>query len=269
MKTLSRIGLIIFVLLLASSTFTVLTNAQTPSASLSLTVKPSATLVVVGSPVSYLYNASNTGEAPLTGAIYDYTFGPVGSFVNLQPGGWVGFNVTHIINKDTTNTAIAYGLDSYGANVTDTATATVEVYSGADIKLTKTPSATIVLPGTPVSYLYNVTNTGETALTGGIYDDQFGAVGSFVNLQPGGWVAFNVTRIITEDTTNTATAWGANDFGTNVTDSATAFVKAIRLPQVIPEVPLGTVIAGAAMVIAFGAYKIKKPKAKTKQLKNL
>ena len=170
MKITSKIGLTLFLFLLASSTFTFLTNAQTPSASLSLNVKPSATLVIVGSSVSYLYNATNTGETPLTGGIYDDQFGPVGYFVDLQPGGWVGFNVTHII---------------------------------------------------------------------------------------------------TENTTNTATAWGVNDFGTNVTDSATAFVQVTRIPQVIPEVPLGTVIAGAAMVIAFGAYKTRRPKRPNKQINNL
>jgi hypothetical protein len=134
--------------------------------------------------------------------------------------------------------------------------------------LTKTPSATKVVIGTPVSYLYNATNTGETALTGGIYDDQFGLVGSFVNLQPGGWVGFNVTHIITEDTTNTATAWGVDQFGSNVTDTATITVEVFELPQVIPEVPLGTVAAGAAMVIAFGFYKIKS-RARNKRLDNL
>ena len=139
----------------------------------------------------------------------------------------------------------------------------------AGISLTKTPSSTMVVVGSTVSYLYNATNTGETALTGAIYDDIFGAVGSFVNLQPGGWVAFNVTHTITENTTNTATAWGVNDFGTNVTDSATAFVQVTRIPQVIPEVPLGTVIAGAAMVIAFGAYKTRRPKRPNKQINNL
>ena len=253
----------------ATATATATVNVYTPTAGISLTKTPSSTMVVVGSTVSYLYNATNTGETALTGAIYDDIFGAVGSFVNLQPGGWVGYNVSHIITETTTNVATAWGIDQYEQNATATATATVEVYSGADIKLTKTPSATIVLPGTPVSYLYNVTNIGETPLTGGIYDDQFGAVGSFVNLQPGGWVAYNVTHTITENTTNTATAWGVNDFGTNVTDSATAFVQVTRIPQVIPEVPLGTVIAGAAMVIAFGAYKTRRPKRPNKQINNL
>ena len=269
MKTKSKIGLTLFLFLLASSTFTVLTNAQTPSASISLSVTPSKTKVVTGTPVSYLYNATNTGEVPLTGNITDATFGAVGGFSNLQPGGWVGYNITHTITQNTSNTATAYGFDQYKNLATDSVSTFVQVYSGADIKLTKTPSATKVVNGTPVSYLYNVTNTGETALTGGIYDDQFGPVGSFINLQPGGWVGFNVTHVITEDTTNTATAWGVNELGTNVTDTATVTVEVFKLPQVIPEVPLGTVLAGAAMIIAFGTYKTRKQKKPNKQINSL
>jgi hypothetical protein len=135
--------------------------------------------------------------------------------------------------------------------------------------LTKTPSATKVVNGTSVSYLYNVTNTGETALTGAIYDDAFGLVGSFVNLQPGGWAGFNVTHVITQNTTNVATVYGIDQFGSNVTDSASAFVQVIELHQVIPEVPIGTALAGVAMIIAFGVYKIRKPRTPNKQLNNL
>jgi hypothetical protein len=211
--------------ILVSSTFAFLTYAQTASADIGLTVTPKATKVVSGTPVAYLYNVTNTGELPLTGAIYDDVFGAVGSFVNLQPNGWVGYNITHVITQNTTNTATAYGVDQYGRNVTDSAFTFVQVYSGAGIKLTVTPSKTKVVSGTPVSYLYNATNTGETALTGAIYDYTFGPVGNFVNLQPNGWVGFNITHTITQNTTNNAIAFGVNQFGSNVTDTASAFVQ--------------------------------------------
>jgi hypothetical protein len=162
--------LILLISVLISSTFAVLTTAQSPVADISLTLTPSATKVVIGSSVSYLYNVTNTGETPLTGAIYDDQFGPVGNFVGLASGGWAGFNVTHVITQNTTNIATAYGVSQFGSNVTDAVTGFVQVYSGADIKLTVTPSKTKVISGTPVSYLYNVTNTGETPLTGAIYD---------------------------------------------------------------------------------------------------
>jgi hypothetical protein len=95
----------------------------------------------------------------------------------------------------------------------------------ARISLTKTPSATRVLNGTTVSYLYNATNTGYTALTGAIYDNKFGDVGYFVDLQPGGWVGFNVSHVLTHSTYNVATAYGVDQYGSNVTSTACAYVK--------------------------------------------
>ena len=110
--------------------------------------------------------------------------------------------------------------------MTASSAAFVQVYVPvAGISLTKTPSATKVVVGSSVSYLYNVTNTGETALTGAIYDDEFGAVGSFVDLQPGGWAGFNVTHVITQNTYNVATAYGVDQYGNNVTSTASAYVS--------------------------------------------
>ena len=130
MKTTSRMVITLLLSLLVSSTFTFMVRAPPPpTASISLTKTPSATLVLSGTTVSYLYNATNTGETDLTGAIYDDVFGLVGSFVNLAPGGWVGFNVSHVITQNTTNTATAYGVDTYGQNATATDTAFVQVYS--------------------------------------------------------------------------------------------------------------------------------------------
>ena len=222
-KTIPILGLML--LLLTSAAFVSLVQPLV-GPNISLTKTPSATLVESGSIVSYLYNATNTGEVPLTGGIYDDVFGQVGYFVNLAPGGWVGFNVTHTLTHNTTNIATTWGIDSFGQNVTATASAFVQVYNPtASISLTKTPSATLVVNGTAVSYLYNATNTGETDLTGGIYDDVFGQVGYFVNLAPGGWVGFNVTHTLTHNTTNIATTWGIDSFGQNVTATASAFVQ--------------------------------------------
>ena len=130
MKT-STIGFILF-LILASSPFTLLIHAQTPIVDVSLSVTPSKTLVLPGTSVSYLYNVTNTGEVPLTGNITDGTFGVVGSFVNLAPGGWVGFNVTHVITMNTSNVVTAYGFDQYQNLATDVVSVFVQVYSLTD-----------------------------------------------------------------------------------------------------------------------------------------
>jgi hypothetical protein len=222
--------------------------AEASGVDIKLTITASKTKVLTGTPVSYLYNATNTGEVPLTGNITDATFGVVGSFVNLQPGGWVGYNITHVITQNTSNVATAYGFDQYKNLATDTDSAFVQVYiPTADISLTKIPSANKVVPGTAVSYLYNATNTGETALTGAIYDDQFGPVGSFVNLQPGGWVGFNVTHVINQNTTNTAIAYGLDSYGSNVTDTATAFVQ-VYIPTTCPVITVTTPNGGEKWV---------------------
>lgn len=197
-----------------------------PYARISLTKTPSATRVLNGTTVTYLYNATNTGYTALTGAIYDDEFGAVGYFVDLAPGGWVGFNVSHVLTHSTYNVATAFGVDQYGHNVTSTASAYIRVRNPcAGLLLTKTPSATRVLTGTAVSYLYNVTNTGDTALTGAIYDDEFGLVGSYVELAPGGWVAFNITRVLTHSTYNVAKAYGVDEYGSNVSSMASAYVR--------------------------------------------
>ena len=190
-----------------------------------LTKTASKTKVAKGTSVSYLYNATNTGAVPLTGNITDDVYGPIGSFVNLMPGGWVGFNVSEVLTANTTNVATVNAVTQAGLNITDSAVAFVEVYSDADILLTKMASKTKVPSGTVVSYLYNATNTGGVPLTGNITDDVYGPIGSFVNLMPGGWVGFNVSKVITANTTNVATVTAVDEFGTPVTDSAVAFVQ--------------------------------------------
>ena len=179
-------------------------------------------------------------------------FGPVGNLVNLQPGGWVGYNVTHVISANTSNVATAWGINQFGTNVTSAASAFVQVYSGADILLTLTPSKTKVASGASVSYLYNVSNTGETALTGAIVDDVFGPVGNLVNLQPGGWVGYNVTHVISANTSNVATAWGINQFGTNVTSAASAFVQ-VYSGAGSPEYSLSVNLVGSGFSTANGS----------------
>jgi hypothetical protein len=246
-----------FMLLLALSVMSAsIAFAQPPNASISLTKTPSATKVLVGSSVSYLYNATNTGETDLTGAIYDDVFGHVGSFVNLQPGGWVGFNVTHVLTQNTTNLATAYGVDGYGHNVTSTASAFVQVYyPNASISLTKTPSATKVLVGSSVSYLYNATNTGETDLTGAIYDDKLGPVGTFTDLQPGSSICFTKTSALTVDTYNVATVTVTDSFGQELKATACSFVR-VCWPSTHPVLTVTSPNGGENLVPGL-SYSIK------------
>jgi len=220
--------LILLLSLLLISTFAAIGYSQLPNASITLTKTPSATKVLPGSSVSYLYNATNTGEVPLTGAIYDDVYGTVGSFVDLQPGGWVAYNVTHVITENTTNIATAYGVDSYGQNATSTDTAFVQAYiPKASICLKKIPSASKVLSGSSVSYLYKVTNTGDTVLNGSVTDDKLGFIGIFTDLEPGSMVCFTEYCALTSDTYNVATAIATDSFGQQVMATDCAFVRVV------------------------------------------
>ena len=228
MKTKSIVELILILVLLVGSPLVFLARAQIPIAGIDLTKVASETHVLSGTSVSYLYNVTNTGTTLLTGNITDNVYGTIGYFTDLQPDHWVAFNVTHVINCTMTNIATAMAEDQFGTPVSDSATATVIVLlEGPHLTLTKVASDDFVFAVTSVSYLYNVTNTGSTSLTGDIVDDLFGSVGSFVDLQPGGWVAFNVTHVINATTTNVATANAIDQSGAPATDSATATVRVL------------------------------------------
>jgi uncharacterized repeat protein (TIGR01451 family) len=193
--------------------------------SISLTKTPSSSKVENGTLVTYTYNVTNTGDTSLTGNVTDNTFGFIGSFV-LSPGSWKTFTKNVALTTTTTNTATAIGVDQLGTDVTAEASATVTVLHPS-ITLTKTPSSTKVENGANVTYTYNVTNTGDTSLSGNVTDDTFGFIGSFV-LSPGVWTTFAKTVTLTVNTTNTATAIGVDQLGTAVTAQATAFVHVIH-----------------------------------------
>ena len=210
-----------------------------PNASISLSKTPSATKVVVGSSVSYLYNVTNTGETALTGEIYDDVFGPVGSYVNLQPGGWVAYNITHVITANTTNVATAYGVDSFGQNVTASATAFVQVLQPA-ISVDKTGSpAKQLAPGT-ITWNVTVTNTGDVPLTGvNVTDTRHGYLGSAGMLNPGQTIFFVIieTELPPDIYCDTATAVGAYADGiVSDGDDAICVVLPECIVKLFPEV---------------------------------
>jgi hypothetical protein len=282
-KTTSRIAMMLLLCLLVSSTFPFLIYAQTPTAGISLTKTPGATMVVVGSTVSYLYNATNTGETALTGAIYDDVFGPVGSFVNLYPGGWVAFNVSHVITQSTTNVATAYGVDQYGQNVTDSDSAFVQVYylnptiescdSSGATKDTFNVADNVYVKGTGYSpsttydlYVVQDVTVWSDGMT--IPARVFGTA-TTVSSDAGGnvpaalvWPGLLVLGkydIVVDVNGN-----GVYDAGIDALDDGDIEVTAGF--NVIPEVPLGTFMVSAAMIVGFACYfgmpKVRKKNAK-------
>jgi uncharacterized repeat protein (TIGR01451 family) len=224
-----------------------------------LTKTPSKTKVLSGTTVSYLYNATNTGQTPLTGSITDDEFGNVGSFVNLIPGGWVGFNVSHVITANTTNIATAAATDSYGANVTDSAVAFVQVYNANPcIEVTKTGEPEHQrAPGT-ITWNVTVTNTGNVPLASvNVTDTLHGYLGSIGVLGPGQTIFFVIveTDVAAGVYNDVATAAGWYELGDIVVTDMDCAKCVVGGPDfVVPELPFGTIMAAVTIACALGAF---------------
>ncbi len=271
MKKLLLYGLIIVVLAVSTSK---LVGAPPPNVGISLTKTPSATKVLSGSSVSYLYNATNTGEIALTGGIYDDVFGPVGYFVDLQPGGWVGFNVTHVITENTTNVATAYGIDQYGRNVTATASAFVEVYypipiiescdSSGTTKDTFDLTDDIYVTGTGYSpsatYDLYVVEDESVWIDGMAIPVRVSGTVSTVSSDAGGNVPATLAwagPLVPGKYDIVVDVNGDGIYDAEVDALDDSDIKVTAGFFVVPEVPLGTIAASAAMIIALVAYVTK------------
>ena len=107
----------------------------------------------------------------------------------LDPGELWTFTCTATLNEDTVNTATVSGnpvIDGEERRpVTDEDTAEVDVFT-AGIELVKTASEDVVRVGTPVTFTFVATNTGDISLVPlGIIDDQCGPL-EFIGGDPEG-----------------------------------------------------------------------------------
>ncbi|HML02929.1 MAG TPA: hypothetical protein VK487_06105, partial [Candidatus Bathyarchaeia archaeon] len=172
----------------ATATVTVLHPA------IKLTKVPSATTVENDTSVTYTYNVTNVGDTPLSSvSITDSEFGSITSGKSLSVGESLQFTYTVALTASTTNTATASGTDELGTVVQSQASATVTVLHPA-IKLTKVASTTTVESGTSVTYTFNVTNTGDTALSDvNITDNTYGVIASMQSLAVGQSKVFTKT----------------------------------------------------------------------------
>jgi hypothetical protein len=83
--------------------------------------------------------------------------------------------------------------------------------------------------GTNVTYTFNVTNIGDTTLVGvNITDNVLGIIATNQILTPGQLLQFTKDATLTTDTTNTATASGIDQLGTNVTATSSTSVRVIH-----------------------------------------
>ena len=179
-------------------------------------------VVLSGEEVVYSYEVHNLGDDPLSEVVVsDDTCGPVLAYqggdlnanAKLDRGEVWRYTCGMAIDVDTTNMVTAEGRDSLGKAVTDGDSAYVEVVAPS-MQVVKTASATVVLPGSLVTYTYAVSNTGDTPLRDvTIADDTclaMGAPSADANgrLDPGETWTYHCTMSLPSDTVNTVVVGG-------------------------------------------------------------
>jgi hypothetical protein len=135
------------------------------------------------------------------------------------------------------------------------------------ITITKVPDPQSGPPGTPVTFTYTVTNSGDVTLTNVSVDDNvLGHIGDVASLAPGETVVLTASTVIGDGSvTNIAIAGGTDPLGTKVSDDAQATISPVIPPaQVQGEAqvrgeelartgaPISRWMAGALLALSFG-----------------
>lgn len=201
-----------------------------PALAIQKTVTP--TVILAGGVVTYTYTLTNPGDVAVSNVIVVddkcsplvFTGGDANSNSRIEPGEiWTYICVT-TLTVDTTNTAVATGLDPLGNTLTVSDTSTVDVVAPA-IALDKVGSRLTVQPGETVVYTFTVTNPGDRPLFNVVLVDDKCSPVTFVGGDVNSdnildlteiWV-YRCSAVITTHTTNTATVTGQDAEGNVVT----------------------------------------------------
>ncbi len=196
--------------------------------------------VVPGTTVNYCFAVENTSL--VTATLQTLVDDQLGTLLNsdtitITPGGTYVYSTTTQITDPVTNTATWTADDGLGNTGQAVDSATVTIYTPS-IAMTKTVgtggvcgtgSSITVVPGTVVTYCYQVTNTGLVTLTQQtLVDDKLGTLinNEGITIVPGASHAVSTTAQVINPVTNIAT-WTASDaFGhsVNVNDTATVSI---------------------------------------------
>lgn len=260
-------------------TATAVATVTRQQAGLDLVMQPSAAVVSAGSPVTYSYTVSNTGDLTVTALMLTddgcaaVTVAPGSEDalnLGLGAGAQAQFTCSTLITAPVTNTATVSGLDPFSNTVTATATASVEVAT-VGIELVKHVSDATVRAGALVTYTYAVTNTGTVSWSQVIVeDDRCGPVNGdgAGDIGPNARRTFTCTTVLAADTTNVATATATliptGPISGVITATAQAFVDVAMYWMPILEkgpltpadcpLPDGCAIPGAADVKALAYH---------------
>lgn len=217
-----------------------------------------------GETVDYTFVVTNTGSVPLTNVSLDDRLSGLSALSYDWPAAAgtlaVGQSVTatasyvltqaNVNSGKVDNTVTATGTDPAGQTPTDADSETVPVASASSIELIKSAAlanGATGIAGDTVDYTFDVTNTGNTTLTGvGIADPldglsalTFGAWPAATGvLLPGQAVSATATYTLTQADVdagrvdNTATTTGTTPAGAPVTDTDAATVPTAGQPGI-------------------------------------
>jgi hypothetical protein len=155
--------------------------------------------------------------------------------ITLTAGATASCSRSATLTQTATNTATITGQDPLGHDVTRSDAATVNAISPA-IGVTVTPDQATIRSGQAVTYAYQITNTGDTTLTGIILvDDNSTPVDSSddiivcesITLAAGATASCIRSITLTQTTTNTVTVTGQDPLGNDVTGNDSATVSVI------------------------------------------
>ncbi|MDP2402175.1 MAG: hypothetical protein Q8M66_09360, partial [Actinomycetota bacterium] len=212
-------------------------------------------VVLAGTEVTYTYKVTNSGDVTITAlALDDDILGPITLPVSmLAPGAYTSVTADSVISVDTTNVATVTGYDPIQRPVTDSDTAFVDVVAPS-LSLDKDVTPQTIAFSGMAYYTFTVTNTGDVTLYDiSVDDDVIGHIGVIDELAPGASEGFaDVEHMTTQDTTNTATAIGYDEWEHEASDTDTAFVDVIH-PSLSVEksVEPTVVLAGDEVVYTY------------------
>ena len=226
--------------------------SQTRSISLVKTASI-ATYSAGGTPVTYSYKVTNTGNVTLTNVgVSDPMVGlsavscPASTLLPAATETCTATYTTTLADVNSgsiTNTGTASGTPPSGAPVSAQSTVTVPATTAPSIKLVKTASVSgYSAPGTPVTYTYLVTNTGNVTLNPVVVTDPMAGLSAIscpaTSLIPGAHEACTATYTTTQadvdhgSISNTGTATGTPPTGPNVQSTSPVTVPATQTPEI-------------------------------------
>ena len=222
-----------------------------------ITLKKSANITgfsAVGTPVTYSYLVTNTGNVTLTSVHVTDPMPGLSAITcpatTLAPGASTTCTATYTTTQadldrgSIANTATASGTPPTGPAVTADSSLNIPATRNPSIALAKTANPTTFSgPGVVITYSYRVTNTGNVTLTSvGVTDPMSGLsainCNGVTSLAPGASVTCTATRTTTQDDvdagsiTNTGTAAGTPPTGAPITAQSQATVTANVTPAI-------------------------------------